>query len=259
MPAKRGRSKSAKRTRSKSPKKVTRISCSYTGRGCAWKVNGRPTTRTALLKRKNVTAARLARLSATAQKRAMTRGVSKGRKQAVRKTKGPQCIISATGKCSWHLGGKPITLAALKAKGFSAAQLAAAKKSAKAGAIRKGVQLRRKSKSPQRKKSASPKRKTKSPARKRSKSPGQKRPFGKLGTYAKFLKLVYSVSANKAKLAKMEIGDKGKTIGRKYNAAGITSKNAAKEVTYTVKGKKFKAASTMEAAKKALSISDYTL
>lgn len=195
MPAKRGRStspkprKTTKRTsKSKSPKRVTkkkstksskksstgRLSCKYTNRGCTWSLNGARKT-VPQLKAAGVTTARMARLRATAKKRALSRGVSKGRTQPVLDTKGPQCIIRTDGKCRWYLHGKPTKVETLLKKGFTKAQLAAAKKRASGGAIRKGVRASR-SKSPAKRKtkSKSPKRKSKSPKRKASKSPAKK-------------------------------------------------------------------------------------
>lgn len=183
MPAK-SKSVTRKRSKSKCPKSIT---CKkYTNRGCVYSANGRKTTRSSLRKR-GCSVKRLKSVSAAARKRVLRRGVSQGRKQAVRKTKNPQCIVTKAGTCSWYIGGKKTTRAALLAKGFSAAKLAEIKKRSRDSAVRKGVKVmaspkkRSASRSPAKKAakkrtaSKSPKKRTASKSKSPKKSSGKKR------------------------------------------------------------------------------------
>jgi hypothetical protein len=161
------------RTKSKSRSR-RRVSCKkLTQRGCKWTIGKRKASSSQV--RKRIGTKRMASIRQSARRRSLSRGVKYGRKQPVRKTAGPQCIISAQGRCQWYLGGKRTTLASLEKK-FSSTKLAAAKKRARMGAIKKGIRVSSRSRTRKTtRKSKSPKRKTTKRTRSKSRSGGKKR------------------------------------------------------------------------------------
>lgn len=216
MPAK-SKSVTRKRSKSKCPKSIT---CKkYTNRGCVYSANGRKTTRSSLRKR-GCSVKRLKSVSAAARKRVLRRGVSQGRKQAVRKTKNPQCIVTKAGTCSWYIGGKKTTRAALLAKGFSAAKLAEIKKRSRDSAVRKGVKVmaspkkRSASRSPA-KKAAKKRTASKSP-KKRTASKSPKKSSGKKRGNTKALALWRKIAQEQGYLI---AGDNFQRIPKKGTAA----------------------------------------
>lgn len=220
MPAK-SKSVTRKRSKSKCPKSIT---CKkYTNRGCVYSANGRKTTRSSLKKR-GCSDKRLNGVSAAARKRVLRRGVSKGRKQAVRDTKNPQCIVTKAGTCSWYIRGKKTTRAALLAKGFSAAKLAEIKKRSRDSAVRKGVKVMSKkrtaSRSPAKKAATKKRNASKSPkkasTKTASKTASKKKSSGKKRGNSKALALWRKIAQEQGYLLP---GDNFKRLPKKGTAA----------------------------------------